>query len=88
MSDALSAVMVKSLDHPDESRKPSERGRFDLVTIGDATCGRAVFRPGWRWSVDVKPVAGTELCEVPHTGTLDFSGAAWHVGAPAGEAAR
>jgi hypothetical protein len=21
---------------------------------------------GWRWSQDVKPIAGTELCEAPH----------------------
>ena len=28
--------------------------------------GRLVLRPGWRWSVDVKPIAGTDLCEAPH----------------------
>jgi hypothetical protein len=32
------------------------------------TVGRATFQPGWRWSVDVKPVAETELCQVTHTG--------------------
>jgi quercetin dioxygenase-like cupin family protein len=25
-----------------------------------------VFRPGWRWSEHVKPIAGTGLCEAPH----------------------
>jgi len=25
-----------------------------------------VFEPGWRWSNDVKPIAGTESCEAPH----------------------
>jgi cupin domain len=68
MGSSEKAVVVKSLDDPDESRRPSERGRIDLVTLGDATLGRAVFQPGWRWSVDIKPVAGTELCEVTHTG--------------------
>ena len=24
------------------------------------------LQPGWRWSQDVKPLAGTELCEAPH----------------------
>ena len=28
--------------------------------------GRLVLEPGWRWSQDVKPVAGTEWCEAPH----------------------
>jgi hypothetical protein len=25
-----------------------------------------VFEPGWRWSKDVKPIAGTGSCEAPH----------------------
>jgi len=24
------------------------------------------LEPGWRWSNDVKPIAGTEWCEAPH----------------------
>jgi quercetin dioxygenase-like cupin family protein len=64
----MAGVIVKSLERPDESRTPSERGRIDLVTLDQTTVGRAVFQPGWRWSEDVKPVAGTELCEVTHTG--------------------
>ncbi len=24
------------------------------------------FEPGWRWSNDVKPIAGTDSCEAPH----------------------
>ena len=27
-----------------------------------------VFEPGWRWSEDVKPIAGTDSCQVHHTG--------------------
>ena len=61
-------LIVKSLDRPEESRAPSERGRIEMVTLGEVTVGRAVFQPGWRWSEDVKPAAGTELCEVAHTG--------------------
>jgi quercetin dioxygenase-like cupin family protein len=64
----MAGVIVKSLDRPDESRVASERSRIDLVTLDEVTVGRAVFQPGWRWSEDVKPVAGTELCEVTHTG--------------------
>lgn len=64
----MTGVIIKSLEHPDESRTPSERGRIDLVTLDHTTVGRATFQPGWRWSEDVKPVAGTELCEVTHTG--------------------
>jgi hypothetical protein len=30
--------------------------------------GRARFQPGWRWSNDVKPIAGTDRCMVLHEG--------------------
>ena len=26
----------------------------------------SIFEPGWRWSNDVKPIAGTATCEAPH----------------------
>jgi hypothetical protein len=55
----------KSIETPDEVRE-FDHGRIDLVTIGGTTLFRAVFEPGWRWSVSVKPIAGTESCEMPH----------------------
>lgn len=41
-------------------------GRAEILQIGDAEIGRLVLQPGWRWSNDVKPLAGTDLCEAPH----------------------
>ena len=41
-------------------------GRLDLLRIGGAEIGRLTLEPGWRWSTDVKPIAGTEWCEAPH----------------------
>jgi hypothetical protein len=41
---------------------------MNVVTLGDFTLGRGVFEPGWRWSNDVKPIAGTDSCQTPHTG--------------------
>lgn len=55
----------KTLGRPDEERV-FEKGRVDLVNIGGGTVGRLTLEPGWRWSVHVKPIAGTELCEAPH----------------------
>jgi len=31
-------------------------------------CGH--FEPGWRWSTNVKPIAGTDTCEVAHLGYI------------------
>ena len=50
-------------------------GRFELYRIGGREIGRAVYAPGWRWTEHVRPIAGTDLCEVEHIG-LVVSGAA------------
>jgi hypothetical protein len=50
---------------PTETRE-FPNGKVDLLRIGGAEIGRLTLRPGWRWSTDVKPIAGTELCEAPH----------------------
>jgi quercetin dioxygenase-like cupin family protein len=63
----MAGLETKSLDSPDETR-PFEKGRAEIVTLGGMTVGRGVFEPGWRWSEHVKPIAGTDSCEVAHTG--------------------
>ena len=50
---------------PDEVRE-FPHGRLEIVKVGGAEIGRLILEPGWRWSNDVKPIAGTELCEAPH----------------------
>ncbi|CAD5108330.1 cupin domain-containing protein [Zestomonas carbonaria] len=58
-------VELKSFDKPDEVRE-FPKGRLELVTIGGAMIGRAVFEPGWHWATSVQPLAGTRSCEAPH----------------------
>jgi hypothetical protein len=55
----------KSFGAPDETRE-FPHGRAELLTVGGAEVGRMTFEPGWRWSEDVKPIAGTDSCEAPH----------------------
>jgi ketosteroid isomerase-like protein len=55
----------KDFSHPDEIRA-FPHGQVELLHIGGSDIGRLVLQPGWRWSSDVKPVAGTDLCEAPH----------------------
>ena len=54
-----------SFTNPDEVRE-FPNGRIEIVKVGGAEIGRLTLQPGWRWSNDVKPIAGTELCEAPH----------------------
>jgi ethanolamine utilization protein EutQ (cupin superfamily) len=60
-------LLSKNLDTPDEKRS-FEHGDMGVVNLQGAVVGRAEFRPGWKWSSDVKPLAGTETCQAPHTG--------------------
>ena len=61
----MKKMEVKSLNAPEEVRK-FDRGKLELVNVGGATIGRAVFEPGWRWSTSVKPIVNTKSCEAPH----------------------
>lgn len=61
----MEKAQTKSMSQPDEVRT-FNHGRVEIVNIGGGTVGRIVLDPGWRWSNDVKPIAGTELCEAPH----------------------
>ena len=56
---------LKSFGKPDEVRE-FPKGRVELVKVGGATVGRAVFEPGWRWSTSVQSIAKTKSCEAPH----------------------
>jgi hypothetical protein len=56
---------LKSFGAPDEVRQ-FPKGRVELIKIGSAMVGRAVFEPGWRWSTSVQPLVKTKSCEAPH----------------------
>jgi hypothetical protein len=62
-------AILKRFEHPDEVRV-FDKGRFEIVHIGGMTIGRASYEPGWKWSEDVAPLAGTALCEVEHVGLV------------------
>jgi hypothetical protein len=44
------------------------KGRLELVTMNGVSFGKVTFQPGWRWSQDVKPIAGTNSCQAAHLG--------------------
>ena len=55
----------KSFAAPDETRE-FPHGRAEILSVGGGQVGRLIFEPGWRWSADVQPIAGTPSCEAPH----------------------
>ena len=67
-------VILKRFEAPDETRV-LVKGRFEIVTLGGVTIGRATYEPGWKWSVHVGPSVGASRCGVEHVG-LVLSGTA------------
>ena len=55
----------KSFATPDETRE-FPHGQAEILGVGGGQVGRLIFEPGWRWSADVQPIAGTPSCEAPH----------------------
>ena len=63
----MSELIVKRLSEPDETIRAS--GVVSgLVDLGGAKIAYDVHQPGWRWSTHVKPLVGTNSCEVRHVG--------------------
>ena len=44
--------------------------RLEVGRAGEARVKRVVYPPGFRWSVDMKPIVGTALCMHAHVGFL------------------
>jgi class 3 adenylate cyclase len=65
----MARLQRKALASPDEVRT-FDNGRIELYSLDDIDVGRTVFQPGWRWSRDVKPIAGTEFCQYHHVGIV------------------
>jgi hypothetical protein len=61
----MNKAELRNFDKPDEVRE-FPKGRLELVTIGSAVVGRAIFEPGWRWATSVQPLVNTKSCEAPH----------------------
>jgi uncharacterized RmlC-like cupin family protein len=62
-------VILKQFESPDEVTE-FDKGRFETVTLGGMTIGRATYEPGWKWSEDVGPGIGEALCSVEHVGMV------------------
>jgi hypothetical protein len=65
----MAGVEARGFDAPDETRTP-DKTRVDVVRMGGTTAARYTFDPGWKWSECVKPVVGTDSCQVRHVGVI------------------
>jgi quercetin dioxygenase-like cupin family protein len=64
----MTRMMIQRFSAPDETRPFVDKGRLELLHVGDSVVGRGIFEPGWRWSKHVKPIAQTPSCQAAHSG--------------------
>ncbi len=62
----MAGVESKSFDAPDDVRPFTGNGQAQVVELAGNTVVKATFEPGWRWSENVRPIAGTDSCQSPH----------------------
>ena len=55
----------KNFSAPEETRS-MDKGKVEVLNLAGTQVMRATFQPDWKWSECVKPIAGTESCQVGH----------------------
>ncbi|HKN40289.1 MAG TPA: cupin domain-containing protein [Acidimicrobiia bacterium] len=63
----MAGVEIRDFSTPEEVRRP-EGATVEVVKVGEGEVGRFTFQPGWRWSTCIKPVVGSDSCQVEHVG--------------------
>ena len=58
-------VTSRNFTSPDQTRNLGH-GTGSYVVVAGLAIGRATLEPGWRWSVDVKPLVRTPSCQIHH----------------------
>ena len=66
---SVSKLQAKSHAAPDETRTP-DKTKVEVVRLEGFTVGRLNLEPGWRWSECIKPIVGTDSCQLSHVGYL------------------
>jgi quercetin dioxygenase-like cupin family protein len=55
----------KNVQNPDRML-PLQKATVEAVQMDGGTVLRYTMDPGWRWTEHLKPMMGTDLCEIPH----------------------
>lgn len=65
----MAGVEARDFSAPDETRVP-DKTKVEIVRMGGTSASRMSLQPGWRWSECVKPIAGTDSCQLHHVGVI------------------
>lgn len=62
----MASIDKKSLNFPDQTTTPFEKGKIETVDVAGVTLLRETLQPGWKWSEHVKPKVKTDSCQKRH----------------------
>lgn len=65
----MAGVENRNPEAADDVRTP-KNATLQMLKVGGKAVGKATFQPGWRWSESIKPVVGTDDCEMHHLGYM------------------
>jgi hypothetical protein len=65
----MAGLTAKSFDSPDEVRTP-DKTKVEVVDLAGVKAARLTAEPGWKWSECIKPIVGTDSCQVHHVGVI------------------
>ena len=51
-----------------EDVRPFPNGYTSVIQLDETAVGYGVYEPGWRWSTDMRAIAGTATCQLHHVG--------------------
>jgi hypothetical protein len=63
----MTTVTSRNFNSPDELRTPPH-AEVAVVGLGPEKVAQFRLEPGWRWSESVKPIVGTDTCQLRHVG--------------------
>jgi ketosteroid isomerase-like protein len=64
----MAQVYTSNIERDGEQRAFKAHGRAAITSAGGAAVLKGTFEPGWQWSTDVAPIAGTTSCQIRHLG--------------------
>src|SRR3954469_10398194 len=64
----MAQVYTSNIERDGEKRAFKAPGNATIASAGAAAFLKGTFEPGWRWSADVAPIAGTTTCQSRHLG--------------------
>lgn len=62
----MSKLTKKNFDSADNTAHPSKNITADRVDVNGLSLHRVTAQPGWKWSVDLKPLFKTDSCPEDH----------------------